>query len=467
MFWLFLYRAVITAFFITFLPVIIVTCLCVEKWKYGLEQKLGLIDTSSIYKVRGANFSQIIDEMKDGSIDELSKYKSIKNIWLHAVSFGEVKTIEPLVYELQKTFPQSSICLSTGTKTGQDLAQKLFTDKSTNDKLQKECFVFYCPFDFYFAVKNWFTVIKPSLLIIAETEIWPELIHQARVNNVQTFIVNARLTDSSVKKYNILKPLMSELMRCVDTIFVQSKVNLERFISIGAQSEQLKVIDNLKFDSTQKSSEDEVNALRKELNLQNESFVIIAGSTHKGEEELACSVFKSIVKNFPERDLRMIIAPRHLERLSEVKEICLTHSLEFLTRKDMLQTSLNENPFNSFGKSQILLLDTLGELTKFYGISNIAMLGGTWAKVGGHNPLEPIVYGVPVVVGPHTFKIDELLSQLSDFISVQKTESEVRDFVTNYLVENPNSVSMKRLALQENSVSKFICSHLISSVSNY
>ena len=402
LFFLTLYRIVSSIIFLLGLPVIALLCLSVAKWREGLDQKLGLPDTDALLRSR---LLDLLHRNNDSELqpEQLLESKETENIWLHAVSFGEVKTIEPLVYALQEAFPTHKICLSTGTQTGQQLAQKLFSDRTQNPRLKKDCFVFYYPFDFYFAVKNWFSALKPKFVIVAETEIWPEFLFQCMQRRVPVFIVNGRLTDRSVSKYRLIKPLMQEALRAFKGIFVQSEADQKRFFQIGATEEQVEVLSNMKFDALPQLQPERLQALKAELNLKQHSRVLIAGSTHKGEEELACQLYVALLKRHPNVDLRLIIAPRHLERLNEVEDACKTKQLQYIKRSD------GTNNFD-----QVLILDTLGELNLFYGISQIALLGGTWTNVGGHNPLEAALYGIPIFAGPHTHKITDLVSQLEE-----------------------------------------------------
>lgn len=426
MFWFFLYRTLSIIVFVIGLPIVTVTCLLVKKWKEGLDQKLGLIDWESIKKLRGSRFTELLTQLKDseakGSSVELKEFESTnikqKNIWLHAVSFGEVKTIEPLVYRLQEAFPDYFICLSTGTKTGQDLARRLFTDLTTNPRLKKEVFVFYKPFDFYFAVKNWLDLIQPSMLIVAETEIWPELLIQSQSRKIPCFLVNARLTKKSASGYKKVLPLWKAVLRAFNGIYVQTELEQTLFESIGASAEQISVIGNLKFDSMQPASTNILNELKTELKLSEGSCVFVAGSTHREEEDLVCKAFLAALAKYKDQDLRLILAPRHPERLAEVYEICKKTQLTFAKRSSF------KNFEETLTDWKILVLDTLGELNKFYGLGDFAFLGGTWADVGGHNPLEAASYGITSLLGPNSYKIQDLVKQLKRAALVIEFSSE-------------------------------------------
>ena len=397
--------------FFAALPFIVLISLVVSKWRAGLSEKLGFIKFSK---------------------DILSN----KNIWVHAVSYGEVKTVEPLIYELQKAFPEYNLCLSTGTQTGQNLAKSLFSHNSNNSKLLKNIFVFYCPFDFYFSVKSLMNKLNPKMLIVAETEIWPEMLAQAKQKAIPTFLVNARLTNRSVNRYKFLKPIFGQVLKTFTGIYTQSERDKIRFLEIGALSERMKVLPNLKFDSMQKAQPEKVDELKQELNIKANSIVLIAGSTHKGEEELICKLFSSLLSHFHNKnlnlDLRLILAPRHLDRVHEVESICKNHKLIFRKR--------SQNNAREFEAGQALLLDTMGELSQMYAVSDIALLGGTWAKIGGHNPLEAAVNNIPILVGEHIYKISDLADQLAELGLLFQTISDESLFTkTLELIQNENN----------------------------
>ncbi len=370
-----IYSWLCNLFFILGAPFIILICLLNPKWRQGLWPKYG--------------FTPKLQIAQNG-------------FWLHAVSFGEVKTIEPLIKALQNIYPETPIYLSTGTKTGQDLGKKLF----------ENILVFYCPFDFSLAINAWLKFLKPQALFIAETEIWPELLFKSAENRIPVFLINGRLTDKSIKKYKLIKPLIQKALKSFSKILVQTQADRERFLQIGASQKQIEVLGNLKFDSLQKISEPAKQALKQQLSLQKQTIVLIAGSTHSPEEEIICGLFKKLLNYFPQKDLRLILAPRHLERLSAIETICQKENL-FYQKKSQI---------DNFKTQEVLLLDTMGELTNLYAVCHLAFLGGTWAKVGGHNPLEPANYQLPIFVGPHTYKIAELAEQLKEIKLMQQIE---------------------------------------------
>ena len=329
---------------------------------------------------------------------KLKKNNLKKRFWIHAVSFGEVKTIEPLINLLREEFDDCHIFLSTSTNTGFELASNLSASISNLT-------AFYCPIDFYPCVKRYFDAINPDIFFLAETELWFELLFQVRERNILCFLVNARLTERSSKNYKkipILNNILKEALKSFTCVFAQTETDRQRFLQIGFNEEKIKVLGNLKFDGMKRANQEELNILKSDLNIKDESFVIVSGSTHEGEESLHLDVYKELLLKFPNIDLRLIIAPRHLERLKRVQEFCKENKISFTSTRQ-----------KNFAKGQVFLVDTMGELGKFYGLGDIALLGGTWAKVGGHNPFEPLAYGVPIIVGEYTYKIKDLVKSLS------------------------------------------------------
>jgi 3-deoxy-D-manno-octulosonic-acid transferase len=432
----FIYRTLSSIFFCIAAPAIALVCACVPKWRRGLTQKFGLIPA----------------KLKP-------KKATSRAIWIHAISYGEVKTIEPLLYELQSTFADDQIFLSTGTQSGQELAKKLFTEAKVNPKLQKEAIVFYCPFDFYPAVQSWLKFIEPSLLLIAETELWPELITGAQEVGAKCFIVNARLTDRSVKRYKLFKPIFSRALTALTGVFAQSQADKERFKQIGASEAQIKVFDNLKLDGMNKLSEPEIERLKTELNISPNTKVLIGGSTHEPEEKIICELFSELLKKYPKEDFRLILAPRHLERLEHVISIC-----KYFNLKTLMRSQVSER--KGFAPTQVLLVDAMGELSKLYSVANLAFLGGTWAKVGGHNPLEAAAYNLPIFVGHHTYKIADLVEQLKEKGLLEQTndQNQLFELVAAAIYrQQANIKTSENLEVNEQSVSRQIVEQILNS----
>ncbi len=431
MFWLFIYRALSLLFFIFAMPFIVFIGQLVAKWKESIPQKMGFIP------------------------DEFFINNKRQNIWVHAVSFGEVKTIEPLIYELQKSFPLAQIWLSTGTKTGQDLAQKTF----------RNIRVFYCPFDFYFALNNWFSVIKPDLVLITETEIWPEILLQCKQRKIPAFLINARLTDKSTRNYKFIYPIIKNALNCFTAIYAQSENNKKRFMALGAKENNISVFPNLKFDSAfnlkQNIKPETINQLKNSFGLESGNNnskpkqILIAGSTHSGEEDFIIDIFKNCLIN-ESFDWHLILAPRHLERLSEIETLCKNKNLNYSKT-----TEFNNKTLSS---GSVLLLDTMGELGLYYTLANIAFIGGTWANIGGHNLLEAVIWNLPICIGQYNYKINDLTESLKENNYPILQSSNLKE-ITDWIYENLQNKNHNYVLLEpEKTISQQIIKKISQSV---
>lgn len=299
-----------------------------------------------------------------------------KTIMFHGVSVGEVIALENLIKKTKESFPDYKIVVTTGTKTGQEIAKKKLGNTAD--------FITYFPLDISFCVKSFLKKIKPSVILMAETELWPTFAHQCKKNNIPLFVINGRISDSTFKSYRLLKCFFTELFKNYTEILTQSELDNEKFIKIGSPAEKTQVMRNLKFD---------VKKVEADFDLGN-GRIIIAGSTHKGEDEIILNAFLELKKEF--QDIKLLLAPRHLTRENEVKN---------LIEKTGLSYGLRSNN-DKFDNNEIIILNTLGELSKIYQICDFAFIGGSFNKTGGHNPLEAVVYNKPAISGPsiHNFK---------------------------------------------------------------
>ncbi len=311
---------------------------------------------------------------------------------IHAVSVGEVNAVENLVKRIRKEYPNNYIVLSTTTKTGQDVAHNklsAFTDE-----------IIYFPYDFFFSVICCLKSIKPSKVIIAETEIWPMFAYIANMMKIQLILVNGRISPTSFSGYKHLKFFFKDVLSWFDKILMQTKGDKERMIAIGAPEEKTEVMGNLKFDIDKNLSSDEVQNLKDEIKL-NKNRLFIVASTHKGEDELALNVFSHIKNKNP--DAKLLIAPRHPQRYEQVEELIKKTGYNYSKR------SLHGN----FEQNEIIMLDTMGELSKMFSLGYLAFIGGSFSNTGGHNPLEANIWDVPVLSGPTVFNFKDIYKQLT------------------------------------------------------
>lgn len=315
---------------------------------------------------------------KLGSPDSLQRVSGSKTIWIHAVSMGEVIASVRFIKELKAGYSSANIIISTVTDTGQEIARERLSDIAG---------IVYIPFDLGFILKRFLRNIRPDIFIAVETELWPNIFRTLRQNRIPILIMNGRISEKSFKGYRKIRFFMRHVISCVDMFCMQEPVYAERIKGLGAEDNRVKVIGNFKFDTRPPDKLPEWAALLK-------GQVIIAGSTHATEEELIIEAYLKLKAVFSE--LNLIIAPRHPERFREVEEIVKTKGLAYLTR-----SGLNKSAFNAQFTGFVMVLDVVGELATAYGISDIAVMGGSFIQHGGQNPLEPACWGKPVVCGPH------------------------------------------------------------------
>lgn len=317
-------------------------------------------------------------------------------IWIQAVSVGEVALCRTLVPLVQARFPGSEIVLSTVTKAGYDLAQQAFADTAI---------VIYFPLDFSFVVGRVVGRIRPRLYIMVETEIWPNCLTVLRRRGVPTVMVNGRISDRSIGRYRLVKPFMRRILAVIDAFCMQSAVDAERIISLGAPPERVTVTGNMKFDLAVPDRTQDLPAMGRRLALAPEDRLIIAGSTHEGEEAIIMRAFRTLTKTFP--GLRLMIAPRHIDRVAAVEQAVKDAGFE-----PVRVSYLAGDKRVAAGGSKVLVLDTIGILNDLYALASVVIIGGSLVPHGGHNPIEPALYGKPVVFGPHMFNFKEVAAAL-------------------------------------------------------
>lgn len=311
-------------------------------------------------------------------------------IWIHAVSVGEVLAVSQLVGELTKRQPEWQVFVSTTTSTGQALARQRFGEPR----------VFYMPLDFRFAVRPYLRALRPRMLVLAETEFWPNLLHLARQSGAAVAVVNARISDRSFPRYRRFRWFFSRILANIDLFLAQTEEDARRLKAIGAPDKRVSVSGNLKFDIKLSSSAALVENLRHAL--PQDGRVIVCGSTTEGEEELVLAAFRQVVEQIP--NTVMILAARHPERFEKVATLIASAGLPFVRR-----STWNSQTPSPLCPGSIFLLDSVGELASIYALAEVAFVGGSLVPLGGHNILEPAQYGVAVLTGPHTFNFREIV----------------------------------------------------------
>ena len=310
-------------------------------------------------------------------------------IWIHAVSVGEVLAVGGLVEELQKRFPQHRIFVSTTTDAGQALARKRFGDGN----------VFYFPMDFTFAIRPYLRALRPQMVVIAETEFWPNFLRLAQGSGARVAVVNARISDRSWPSYRRFRGLLRKVLVNVDLFLAQTAEDAARLQDIGASEERMRVAGNLKFDIPAPVAPAIAERVRLAVAQGVAGPVLVCGSTVEGEEPLLLKAFVNLLVRHPRAV--MILAPRHPERFPAVAALLEQMSIRFWRRSAWNGEAL---------AGSVLLLDTIGELAALYGLADIAFVGGSLVPRGGHNIIEPAQYGVATVVGNHTENFRDIVS---------------------------------------------------------
>ncbi|MGA2644142.1 MAG: 3-deoxy-D-manno-octulosonic acid transferase [Candidatus Sulfotelmatobacter sp.] len=310
-------------------------------------------------------------------------------IWIHAVSVGEVLAVGGLVEELRRRFPRHKIVMSTTTDTGQAIARKRFGEAN----------VFYFPMDFAFAIGAYLKALRPQMVVIAETEFWPNFLRLAHTSGARIAVVNARISDRSWPKYRWFRGLLRKVLMNVDAYMAQTEEDASRLREIGAIAGRVRVTGNLKFDIAAPSPPAIVESLKESIETNEGGPVLVCGSTVEGEEPLLLKAFENVLVQYPKTV--MILAPRHPERAPAVAALIEQMSIRFFKR----------SVWNGEGLAgAVLLLDTIGELAALYALADIAFVGGSLVPRGGHNIIEPAQYGVATVVGTHTENFRDIVS---------------------------------------------------------
>ncbi|MGA2372477.1 MAG: 3-deoxy-D-manno-octulosonic acid transferase [Candidatus Korobacteraceae bacterium] len=310
-------------------------------------------------------------------------------IWIHAVSVGEVLTISRVVEVLKAQLPGWRIVVSTTTDTGQKLARQRFGENN----------VFYLPLDLPFAVRPFLQALSPKLLVLAESEFWPNLLHWARLSGTAVAVVNARVSDRSLPGYLRFRKLLQPVMRDIDLFLAQSDEDARRLVQIGAAPDRLQVSGNLKFEVKLPAKSDIVGQFSNAIQRDNIGPVIVAGSTLDGEETILLEMFRSVATEYP--GALLVLAPRHPERFNTVVDLLVSSGIGFQRRSQWD----GSKPI----AGGILLLDTIGELASLYEFADLTFIGGSLVPRGGHNVLEAAQFGKAILVGPHTENFRDII----------------------------------------------------------
>jgi 3-deoxy-D-manno-octulosonic-acid transferase len=337
-------------------------------------------------------------------------------IWIHAVSVGEVLAISGLVVEFTKRFSQYRAVVSTTTDTGQKLARNRFGAEN----------VFYFPLDFAFAIRPYLRCLQPELVVIAETEFWPNFLRLSHASGARIAIVNARISDRSWPGYRRFRRLLTGVLRQVDLFLAQTKEDAHRLEESGVPADRVRVTGNLKFDVPAPAAPAIVASLRSAFQQSATGPVIVCGSTVDGEEPLLLQAFMNVLASHPRAV--MILAPRHPERFAEVAQL-----LEKLGVRFWRRSLWNGAPI----VGGVLLIDRIGELAALYALADVAFVGGSLVPRGGHNIIEPALQGVAIVVGTHTENFRDIVSLFQSRDAIRVVDPADLPLAFMELISNP------------------------------
>jgi 3-deoxy-D-manno-octulosonic-acid transferase len=364
-----LYSVILALLLTITLPWWLLQMLRLGKYRAGLGERLGMVPARL-------------------GLAEGDAGKGLPVVWLHAVSVGEVLAVAPMVAQLGEQGYR--VVVSTTTHTGQRLARDKFGEAN----------VFYFPLDFGVCIRPYMRALRPVLVILAETEFWPNFLRLAAESGARLAVVNARISDRSFPRYFRFRGLLGKVLRPVELFLAQSEGDAERLRAVGARAERVEVLGNLKFDAAPPVESATVTQLGEQLRSSGAP-ILVAGSTVDEEEEYVLQAFRVVLKEYPAASL--VLAPRHKERFEGVARLLAAKRFRFVRRSaaDAAGQDL---------RGRVLLLDTLGELAAIYRYANIAFVGGSLVPRGGHNILEPAFFSRPILTGPYTENFRDILS---------------------------------------------------------
>jgi 3-deoxy-D-manno-octulosonic-acid transferase len=339
-------------------------------------------------------------------------------IWVHAVSVGELFIGLRFIDEYRAAHPDALFVLSTNTSTGHALAR---------EKMDARDVLIYFPLDFPFVMRRVFDRINPLKLILVECEFWPNLIRQAHRRGIPVSLINGRISDSSFNGYLKLRPFTRRLLELINPICTQGRQDTERLLALGARPDTVRTLGTAKYDVPLPVADAGANAraLLGQLGVPDSATILLGGSTWPGEEEALCRIYKTLRETHP--DLFLVLVPRHAERRAEVVKGLEEQDLSFVLRSNCRPGDLTRRP-------EVLVVDTTGELMGFYAAADVVFVGKSLCEHGGQNPIEPALFGKPIVVGPNMenfpsvmddFRTANAIRQVPDFQTLEKTLGEL------------------------------------------
>jgi 3-deoxy-D-manno-octulosonic-acid transferase len=363
--WYFLYNVLLTVAFLCVLPFVPLLVLLGSRYRDGLAQRLGIYPNSVTSFLAAA-----------------------RPVWIHAASVGEVRSAAPLIGKLKAHDPERKILVSTFTSTGHRVARQIRGVDA----------VIFLPLDLLWCVRRALARFDPSILVMIETEIWPNLVRQAFHRGTPTLLLSGRLSAKALVRYSICRPFFRAVLDCFTILGMQTAADAARITQLGARQNKVTVVGSLKFAREADSEPAERNGLVREYGRQ----LFVAGSSHRGEEEILLKALASARARFPK--LSMVLAPRHPERFAEVERLLKNSPFDF-HRKSQVSGE-------QFFDKDILLLDTVGDLPEFFAAGDIAFVGGSLVDAGGHNILEPARCRKPILFGPHMSNFEHVAEEM-------------------------------------------------------
>jgi 3-deoxy-D-manno-octulosonic-acid transferase len=345
----------------------------------------------------------------------LGSFEGARIVWIHAVSVGEVLAVSGLVAQLRRAFPEHRVLISTTTDTGQDLARKRFGEEN----------VFYFPIDFAAAIRPYLETLRPELVILAETEFWPNFLRMVAESGARLAVVNARISDRSWPRYRRFRWALRRMLSHVDLFLAQTHQDGERLKSIGAEPRRVQVTGNQKFDVAVPGASPIVESLRRSFLSEGASPILVCGSTVDDEEAPLLKAFENILVSHPRA--AMVLAPRHPERFDSVAKLLERMSIPSYRRSVWAGESL---------AGRVLLVDTIGELASLYALADVAFVGGSLVPRGGHNIIEPAQHGVAIVTGNHTENFRDIVGLFQSRDAVRIVGVSELPLTLMYLLDN-------------------------------
>ena len=319
-------------------------------------------------------------------------------IWIHCVSVGETQAARPLVQGIKERFPNHLIVISTITNTGQDLAREIFKHDAAK--------VFYFPFDWRWVVRRTLKAVKPDAVLVMETELWPNFLRECRHQQIPVALINGRLSAQSLRRYRLIKGFMTRVLSSLNLALMQTEADAERLRALGMEATKTHIFGSMKFDAgTLPESDSLATEFRERFGLAGAHSLILAASTHAPEEKIILDALKQ-TRAKSSTNQRLLIAPRHPERFAEVAALIAASGLSWTRRTNAAEPG--------DAQADVILLDSIGELPSVYSLASLVFVGGSIARIGGHNILEPAAVGAAVITGAHTYNFHSIVARFVD-----------------------------------------------------